>query len=438
MKRLGLGIGLLGSSLVLAGCGGASVASHPKNEPYYGQTITVDFIYPSPPKNLLKQFTKKTGITVKWVDTGFGPLQTKIASSMEANTYFSDVTDVDWSKVGEYNRLHWFVPLNKYFNVHSLSKDVPQLTSFIVHGTLVGMPADSSFFVTTINARDFHKAGINKIPTTISQYTADLKLLQKKKISNHPLDIPFAAAEGLTGNWFQATAAFGGSVLGNHGQPLFTSSNSPGYKALQWMVSAYRSGLVPSANVSMLPLQAMSQEMAQNSVASVFADFSGNVGGIYNVSSSSSVVNDVKYIPVPGVKGPGKSLGNPDGLGIPVTAKHKGAAAVFIKWFTSSKNQAIWSGLKGTSEAIPTFPTPMRISSFKTLVDAHKLPGGNQLLYLLHNKVSPMFPYGAPPWYAQFSATVSSNIHAVVSGSETTHQAIQAMAAKARQLNSGS
>lgn len=438
MKVKRLGLGLLGSSLVLAGCGSAPVASHPKNEPYYGQTITVDFSYPSPPKSMLKQFTKQTGITVKWVDTGFGPLQTKIASSMEANTYFADVTDVDWSKVGEYNRLHWFVPLNKYFNVHSLSKDVPQLSSFMMHGTLVGMPADSSFFVTTINTHDFKKAGIATIPTTMSQYTSDLKLLQTKKIAKHPLDIPFAAAEGLTGYWFQTTAAFGGAVLGNHGQPLFTGSSSPGYKALRWMVAAYRSGLVPSANVSMLPLQAMSQEMAQNSVASVLADFSGNVGSIYNVPSSSSVVNNVKYIPVPGVKGPAKSLGNPDGLGIPVTAKHKGAAAVFIKWFTSSKNQAIWSGLKGTSEEIPTFPTPMRVSSFKTLVNANRLPGGNRLLYLLQHKVSPMFPYGAPPWYAQFSATVSSNIHAVVAGSETIHQAIQAMGAKARQLNSGS
>ena len=36
---------------------------------------------------------------------------------------------------------------------------------------------------------------------------------------------------------------------------------------------------------------------------------------------------------VPGVSGPGGSFGLPEGLSIPVTAKHKAAAAAFIEWW---------------------------------------------------------------------------------------------------------
>ncbi len=45
------------------------------------------------------------------------------------------------------------------------------------------------------------------------QYQADLKQVQSKGVVAHPLDIPFAAAEGLSTYWYEMTAAFGGGVL---------------------------------------------------------------------------------------------------------------------------------------------------------------------------------------------------------------------------------
>ena len=70
-------------------------------------SITVAVAYPSPPKALLAEFTKQTGIKVTWVNIGWDDLQTKIAASMTANSYFADVADVDWSKVGEYEKTGW-------------------------------------------------------------------------------------------------------------------------------------------------------------------------------------------------------------------------------------------------------------------------------------------------------------------------------------------
>ena len=191
----------------------------------------------------------------------------------------------------------------------------------------------------------------------------------------NPLDIPFAAAEGLSTYWYQATAAFGGQVLDANYNPQFTSPSSAGYKAMQWMVNAYKSGLVPKANIGVSDYQGFTSEMAQGRVATVFSDYSGTVGSVYDVPSSSKVVGQVEYIPTPGVPAPAPNLANPDGIGIPKTAKNVAGAVAFIKWFTDTQNQAIWAGLNGPTDVISGFPLPARVSSLQLLASGNKVAG---------------------------------------------------------------
>ena len=190
----------------------------------------------------------------------------------------------------------------------------------------------------------------------------------------NPLDIQFATAEGLSTCWYQMTAAFGGQVLTAQDTPAFTSPSSPGYQAMNWMVNAYKSGLVPKGNINATDYQGFTTEMAKNRVAAVMCDYSGSVGSIYNVPASSSVVNQTEYIPTPGATGVGKNVANPDGIGIPKTAKNVAGAVKFIKWFTNTENQATWAGLQGPKNVVSTFPLPARLSSFNLLTN-HGNPG---------------------------------------------------------------
>lgn len=412
----------LASPVAFSLIGGGTAAA--KSEPYAGQTITVMVAYPSPPQSMLNQFTKETGIHVKWVNVNWDTLQTKIAASMAAGTYFADATDVDWSKAGEYYRLKWFVPLNKYFPPAQTTKDFPMMGSFIDHGQVVAMPFDSSFMVTTVNGVDFKKAGIKTMPTTLNAYVKDLQTIKAKHIVQYPLDIPYQAAEGLSTYWYEVTGAFGGHLLSASFQPLFAKPSSPGYKAMQWMVNQVKDGLVAPGNVNLNYNQGFENEMAQNKVASVFQDNSGQVATIYDIKSISTVVNQVQYIPTPGINGVGPNLGNPDGIGIPKTAKHVGAAVTFIKWFDSTTNQALWAGYDNNKGAIPTFPLPARISSMRLMVKAGQMPGGREMLNMLEHTAAPVFPAGAPPWYPQWSSAVYTNLHAAAAGQETVKQAI--------------
>ena len=140
----------------LAGPASAATTSSARTPAMQKVTINVAFAsYPAPPKAALAAFTKSTGISVNYSDIQWDNLQTKIAAAAEAHTYFADVTDVDWSKVGEYYQTKWFMPLNKYFNVASLPAQYPQVDSFIRNGELIGMPSDASLLVTDVNTKDF-------------------------------------------------------------------------------------------------------------------------------------------------------------------------------------------------------------------------------------------------------------------------------------------
>jgi multiple sugar transport system substrate-binding protein len=412
--------------------GGTSASSATKDV-----TINVALHIPAPPKASLDAFTKATGITVKWTNIDWDSLQTKIAAGSTAKTYFADATDVDWSRVGQLGKLNWFYPMEKYVDTKSLTSDMPQLASFTIGGHVIGIPFDASFLVTTVNKKLFTKAGVTKMPTTIDQYTQDLKQVKAKGGVQYPLNIPFAAAEGLSTYWYQTTAAFGGTILDGQGKPQFATPGSPGYKAAQWMIDALKQGLVPPGNINVSDSQGQQTLMAQGQVASTFGDYSGNVGSLYDVPSSSKVVHQVDYLPTPGVTGPGPNMSNPDGIGIPRTAKYPAAAAKFIEWFTSAANQADFAGLNGPDKALKSYNFPSRLTAVDQLATKGKLIKGSELGAMLKSSARPVFPAGAPAWYPQFSNAVYTNLHSAATGSLSVDAAIKAIAGTANRLASG-
>jgi multiple sugar transport system substrate-binding protein len=421
-------------AFVLAACGGGNGAgSSGASGKTSGVTITVALAADSLPANALAAFTRQTGIKVKWVNIDWDSLQTKISAAAVAKTYFADATDVDWSRVGQLGKLGWFYPMEQFLPTKTMAPDMPQIASFTVGGQVIGVPYDASFMVTTVNKRMFAKAGITTMPATLDEYTSDLKKLQSAGVSAHPLDIPFAAAEGLSTYWYETTGALGGTVLDQQGKPQFTSPASPGYKAAEWMINAIKTGLVPKGNINVTDSQGMQTMMAKGQVASVFSDYSGNVGSLYNVPSSSSVTGQVEYIPTPGAAGAAANWSNPDGIGIPKQAKYPKAAAKFIQWFTSEQQQVDFAGVNGPSKAWSAYALPSRLSAVKVMAAKGNLVGGDTLSTMLASS-KPVFPGGAPSWYPQFSNSVYTNLHAAAAGSQTVAQAIKAIAATANGL----
>jgi len=439
MRRVARGVvatAAVASMALASACssGGASQGSNKTR----GVTITVALGSEPPPKASLAAFTKKTGIKVKWVTLDWDSLQTKISAAASSKSFFADATDVDWSRVGQLGKLGWFRPLEGRLDTKSMGKDMPQLTSFTSGGHVIGIPYDASFMVTTVNTKMLGQAGVHEMPTTLDAYTKDLQTIKQKGVVKYPLNIPFAAAEGLSTYWYEATGALGGTILDGTGKPQFDSPSSPGYKAARWMVDAIRNGLVPPGNINVSDSQGQQTLMAKGQVASTFSDYSGNVGTLYNVPDSSSVTGQVGYLPTPGAHGTGPNLSNPDGIGIPAEAKYPAAAAKFIRWFTATGNQVDFAGVNGPAKVLKNYNMPSRVSALQQMTAKGKLVAGAQLTRMLKQSSRPVFPQGAPSWYPEFSRSVYSNLHAAATGSKSVDSAVKAMADTANNLSSGS
>jgi multiple sugar transport system substrate-binding protein len=125
-------------------------------------------------------------------------------------------------------------------------------------------------------------------------------------------------------------------------------------------------------------------------------------------------------------------LGDPDGLGIPKTAKHIGAAVQFLKWWDTPVVQAEVSGLGGPS--VDVGGPPVDLSSWKLLEKKAGSYAQAATMAKIGKNVQSVFPDGEPPWYSQFSNAVYTNIHSAALGTETVKQAINAIAATVNNL----
>jgi multiple sugar transport system substrate-binding protein len=132
---------------------------------------------------------------------------------------------------------------------------------------------------------------------------------------------------------------------------------------------------------------------------------------------------------MPGVSGPGASFGLPEGLGIPVTSSHKDAALAFINWWETPKVQEEMYEKAGF--------LPCGSSAVQALSRSGKLQSGAAISAELKHVV-PLFPAGAPKWYAKFSSDAQGLINSALKGDMSPQDALKQLSSQASQLASGS
>ena len=215
---------------------------------------------------------------------------------------------------------------------------MPQLTSFVVGGHVVGVPFDASFLVTTVNKAMFAKAGITTMPTTIDEYTDDLQKIKTAGVAQYPLNIPFAAAEGLSTYWYQTTPPSAARCSTASSGRSSRRPTRPGTRRRQWMVDAIKNGLVPPGNINVTDSQGQQTLMAKGSVGQHLRRLLRQRrqpvrrAGTPPRSPGRSPTSRPRASAAPGA-----NISNPDGIGIPKQAKYPQAAAKFIDWFTSAR-----------------------------------------------------------------------------------------------------
>jgi len=401
-----------------------SVAASP-SEAISGQEITVSLPdWANVPPEVLADFTAKTGVKATINVAGFGAIHDKVAVAGAANTPYADVTEFDWTWTGQFAAAGWYEPLDGVIDPTILA-DIPNETSFSSAGRPYAVCYSNDFRIGAYNTDQFSKAGITVAPTTFDELLIDLRALKSKGVSKAPLTIPLSASEGTSSAWYLVTTAMGGSLFDNAGQPAFSDPASPAYKAFDFMVSAYKEGLIGPGAIS-------PDTDADGAFTSGAAAVNLTAGPdelvVSNDPKSSKIVGKAALMLEPGTTGPGGTIGSPEGLGIMTTSQHKAAAAAFITWWMQPDT------LKKLQSTLGLLPC--RASVVSDLISSKTLVGGDILSTQLR-ALKPLFPNGAPTWYNDFSTDASSQLNAAARGDLSVADAIKTLTDQTKSLTGG-
>jgi multiple sugar transport system substrate-binding protein len=389
--------------------------------PVLAETITV--LLPSlgddaGTRKALKQFTTESGIDIDLQIMPWDDIRPKIVTATMAGSSAGDVTEFDWSWIGQFGAAQWYVPLDSVLDPAVL-KDIPTRQIFTYEGKLYGIPYTNDFRLQSVNTAMLKKAGIASPPATPDDILRDGKILKEKGVVAYPVSIPLSASEGTATAWYFLTRMYGGDLFDKDWKPLFTDKGSAGYRALEWIVQGLHDGVINPAMTGLTDLQVTAAFAAGDAAI----DVAGHPYdlGTYDDAQKSKVAGQVTYS-LAGVD-PAKlrTIGLPEALGVPVKSAHKEAAFKFIQWWAAHERQIY--------EAVNVMPT--RSSVLEDLAKDKKLDGGTEIA-----KYSPfteaIFAQGTPAWYSEFSSTAAATINQVAKGQIGVDAAVAQIADRAK------
>jgi multiple sugar transport system substrate-binding protein len=429
-SALALGLAVSGDAPAFAS--GSSIVSALSRK-YAGESITV-LLPPwgDMPKSELAKFTAKTGIKVTLTSIAWGSIHDKVVASEAAGVAPADITEVDWSWVGQFGRAGWYTNEDSLLP-QSLFKSSPVAPIFKYNGKQIAMPYNIDFRSMIVNMTDLNKAGITSPPRTWTQLKNDAAKLKAKGIVKNPIGMQLGVGEDTSTGWYQLIKAAGGEVLNAKDEPAFSSPNSAGAKAMTFIATLYKDGLVTPGEITDTTGDPTAPNFEANLTAFVLDGSPGSLAQMKDPKVSKVAKDNIEIVPTPTPSAsiPSTTFGLPEGLGILKQAKNKAACAMFILWWEQYP-QLLYSYDSPNMGNLPPITSAIhKLSSTGKLVD------GSEVEKILPG-VKPLFANGAPVWYPEFSTDAATEINAVAEGHASVNSAISTLVSETKSLNSAS
>jgi multiple sugar transport system substrate-binding protein len=383
------------------------------------------------PSSQLAKFTAATGIKVHLESLAWTSIHDKVATAEAAGVAPADVTEVDWSWVGQFGGAGWYTDLDKLLPA-SLFASSPVAPVFVYRGAQIAMPYNIDFRVMFVNMTLFHKAGIASAPKTWGQLLADAKEMKAKGVLAHPIGVPLGVAEYTSTAYYQLVKAAGGAMLTKSNSPAFSSLQSAGGQALNFLAELYRDELITPGEVSDTTFNLTLSDFEDGQTAALLNGSPGIIPLLKSPKTAKVAKDDIEMIPTPTPKSGqvSQTYGLPEGLGIPKLSEHKGAAAMFILWWEQ------WLQLLKSYRDPNMGNLPPITSAISRLSTSGQLLDGAVILKFLP-QVKPLFPEGTPSWYPAFSTDVATEINAVAEGRASVSSALATLTSETKSLKAG-
>lgn len=365
LSRRAVGLGLIAVvAFAVVASGSASQARTT------GTTITIATV--SNPdmvvmESLTPQFTKETGISVKYVTLPENTLRQKVTSDVATGGGAFDIATVGTYDVPIWAKNKWLVPLNSYFSslspaaakAYDVSDLIPKVRlALSSKGSLYALPFYAESSMTFYNKKLFAAAGL-KMPLHPT-WTQIQSFAQKL---NNPSKNQYGICLRALPGWGEFGAplttvinTFGGQWFNMSWQPQLTS---PAFeKAVNFYVNLVKSYGEPGATSS--GFTECETAMGQGK-AGMWVDATVAAGQLTD-PKVSQVAKDIGFAYAPTQVTP---LGShwlwSWALGIEASSKNKDAAFKFLTWATSKQYLALVAAKNGWAAV----PPGTRVSTYK-------------------------------------------------------------------------
>ncbi|SDK67096.1 ABC transporter substrate-binding protein [Halanaerobium congolense] len=375
------------------------------------------------PQEMLDEFKEDTGITVNIQTMAWDDIHDKIVTSSVAGMAPADVTEFDWSWVGQFGSAGWYEPLDKYFS-EEFFEDISTSSIFEYDGKTLGVPYFNDFRVTYINTSHFEEAGIENYMNSSDELIEQAIKIKKETDIEYPLAIPLSATEGSATPWYLMTKALGGELFDENWEPLFGDKNSAGYQAMELLINSLQKYKIVAPASTQYKDVDIIEAFKSGETSIDLAGWAGNMA-VYSNEAESNVAGNVKMIPVPGKKNDSTTFGLVEGYGIPKASDNKEAAAEFIKFLNEPENA------KKLYKELGLFPNSKKV--INELNNEGKLPGGETILEVMKT-IEPLFLQGTPPWYPEFSTIVATTINQMAKDSISLEEGMDKLVKESQRL----
>jgi len=321
--------------------------------------------------------------------------------------------DVVWTDEFAANR--WLAQIPKA--QIDLSKMLPAtVTTGQYRGNLYAVPSASDGGLLYYRKDLLTKAGITSPPTTWAQMFADCDKIKPLPEAGGASCYAgqFNKYEGLTVNFSEAVNGAGGAIVDAGGKPTVNTTQAKA--GLDFLGEAFKKGYISK---EALTYQEEESRRAFQAGKLIFQRQWPYEYALANkTDGSSKVAGKFAVAPLPGLTGPGvSSLGGHD-LAISQFAKNKASALDFIKYMTSTDTQK--ANLLATSQA------PVIASLYDDPELIAKFPYLPTLKASIQNaKARPLVVK-----YGDVTAAIQEAAYNVISGKETSDQALATLQTK--------
>jgi multiple sugar transport system substrate-binding protein len=386
----------------------------------------------------IKKFQElNPGITINLKDYSWLEYHDTMVGAFAANNppyllYGSDHWLNEWAAAG------WLAPLDKYCpNVKEYSKEVAPyaLQGMTYNNEVYGVSyyADTIDFV--YNAALLEKGGITAGPATLDELYTQAKELKAKGVNEYPIILAWSQKEGAFPEaWTSLVFAQqeGGNALFDKDlNPVFDKEGSAASKVMDWLIKAYKDGLIDPSSLSMAEIDQVKSMQAgahaytivpQYNMAELNKPGSGDFAGKFKIGlmpgPSHATVGYVRfYAMTPKVVDAGP--------------EYVAAACKFMDYFggkTDGSYKVVerWAVENGLGFAqLPLFDSKNVIDAFGKWGD---VPTIKEQATLARAKE------GMTPWYGAWDVFARAEIHKGILGQQTTAVTLKNMADKWNEL----